>query len=188
MQKLMLLVLTLMTVSCLGSSPNSCFYTLKSYSDVSEYNLKTIIGVASIHVSDYLDKPQIVTSRKNGVEFDISEFNRWVEPLSFIIQRTLVNDLSAALPKSVVKEASGSREDINYIVSADVLQFDGVFDGEAVLDVRWSVQRNDGMLLLDKRSRFETSVGKTYYDLVMAESRLVNDWAQQIAGLLAGKK
>lgn len=48
-------------------------------------------------IAKYLDRPQLVR-RSDDVQFSFSEFERWAEPMSSMVQRVLAEDLRRRLP------------------------------------------------------------------------------------------
>ncbi len=187
MKKYVLLFL-LMTSACVGTSQTSKFYTLKSFAESKGrvvYVLKTNIGVQEITLPDYLDRPQMVTSNHNSMEFKFSEFHRWNDSLDLIFQRVLTEDLSMYFPKSQVGAQETGRENFKYLVAVDVIQFDGSLGKTAVLDAKWTLKTSGGTVLAEERSRFEMPVGGTYLDLATTESELIEKLSQAIAARLS---
>ncbi len=187
MRKYVLLFL-LMTAACVGTSQSSKFYTLKSFAEPKGgvvYVLKTNIGVQEITLPDYLDRPQIVTSSHNSMEFEFSEFHRWNDSLDLIFQRVLAEDLAVYFPKSQVGVQETGRENFKYLVAVDVTQFDGSLGKTAILDAKWTLKTSAGNILAEERSRFETAVGGSYLDLVTAESELIEKLSRTIAERLS---
>ena len=187
MKKTILVLVGLLTAACVGTSQNAKFYSLRPEAAVAVAELKTIIGIGDIELPNYLDKPQIVTTSHNALELKASEFNRWSESLSAIMQRVLADDLASALPKSLVKVKTDSREEFKYLIKAEVNQFDGSWDGDAVLEVWWQVVKADGTIVMKKRTRLTQPAGSDYISLVEAQSRLVAAWAEEIAASLKNK-
>lgn len=180
----------MMTAACVGTSQNSKFYTLKSFAEPEGgkvYALKSNIGVQEVSLPDYLDRPQMVTSSHDSMEFKFSEFHRWNDSLSLIFQRVLAEDLSAYFPKSQIDMQESGRENFNYLIAVEIIQFDGSFNQKAVLDAKWRVTSASGKTVAESRSRFELPVGETYLDLATTESRLIEALAQVIAGEMGSK-
>ena len=163
MKKIYLLIPFLLLTACVatGVSQPSKFYNLQS-ADTGAYTNSRIrgnVGVMEITLADYLDKPQIVTTKPNMIELDISENNRWSESLSTMIQRVMADDLAYYLPKAAVKPRTSARENFNYLVQIELNKFDGSWNKNVVLEAWWSIKNASG----DRKStrlnqeRFRTS-------------------------------
>lgn len=188
MKKVWSLVLLMLVSACVGTSLPAKFYSLKVIQAGEENavsQVKLSIGVEEVRVSDYLDKPQIVTVKDNLVELNISEHNRWSEALATMMQRTIANDMSAYLPKSIVKARHMGRETFDYTVFVEVDKFDGALGGNAYLNAWWYVLNKDGKIMLRERVELSSPAGNNYDDLVRGESRLVAQLSRQIAEKLA---
>ncbi len=190
MKKFGILCLVLLTCGCFGVSPQSKFYSLNSISTVSEVykGAGLNIGVGAVRVPAYLDKPQIVTREDNQVELNVSEFNRWSEPLSAILQQTLTDDLAVYLPDAMVKPTSFRREGFDYIVWVEINKFDGTWGKTAELSAWWSIYDANGNPVVRKRADLSRPLGKTYDDLMLQDSNLVSGLAREIAARVAKLK
>ncbi len=191
MKKIFILAAVLMTAACLsGTTQPAKFYSLNSISDssVTFKSAKLVIGVEEVKVPVYLDKPQMVTRHENQVELNVSEFNRWSEPLSVAMQRAIADDMAVYLPQAVVKPTSFRREGFDYIVWVEVNKFDGSWGRTVDLSVWWSIYNKDGRLMFRERSDLSRPLGKTYDELVLQDSDLVSELARQIAAKAAKLK
>ena len=97
--------------ACLfGTSKNAKFYTLTAVpGPVVSEDYNTSVGVNRIQLPRYMERPQIVTQRKDSAQVNISEFNRWVEAPSVLATRTMVGNLSALLPAAQIKQVQLKR-------------------------------------------------------------------------------
>ncbi len=98
MKKLSLFLMLFLSACSLGGySKNSTFYMMNSdnLSVVSQRKLN--VGVAKIKVPDLLNKPQIVVYDKDSQKVEILEFERWGEPLPYVLKNTVTNDLQRYL-------------------------------------------------------------------------------------------
>lgn len=191
MNKLFSLVLMLMLGACVGTSEPAKFYTLRSAESSVGYvndKVKLSLGVNTVNVPDYLDKPQIITLKSNSVEMNISEMNRWSEPLSTMIQRTLADDLSAALPDAVIKARSSARENFDYTLQVEINKFEGSWDKEAVLSAWWTVLNKNNKVVLREKADLSVKMSDGYDDLVIKQSNLIAQLASQIAQKLSKLK
>jgi len=114
-----------------ASSQSSKFYMLESMSRTTAAEGSTplrqniSVGLGPVTIPDYLDRPQIVT-RTNQHSVLLAEFDRWAEPLSGNISRTLAENLSSLLQTdTVVLYPWPGSVDIAYQVLVDVFRFDG---------------------------------------------------------------
>lgn len=188
MRKIVLAALILLLPACVGTTRPSRFYSLKSVDEVSSaYRLNAVksVGIEEVKVPGYLDKPQIVTYKDNSVELNVSELNRWSEPLSVMLQRTVANDMSVYLPKTLVKPKNYGRENFNYTVFIEVNKFDGSFGGDVILDAWWYIFNKENGVLAKERTRLSSPAGDTYDSLVVAQSSLIDGLSRQIAEKVA---
>ncbi len=190
MKKIVACISFLLLSGCLsiGSSAPSKFYSLRSV-DSSQAEVlsqkSTKIGIEEIKIPLYLDKPQMITRDTNTVELNISEDNRWSEPLSSMMQRALANDMALYLPNSLVKARYLGRETFDYLVFVEVEKLDGALDGNITLTGWWYVINKNGNIIITKRIDIERPAGGSYDTMVLADSLLVNDLARQIAQNMA---
>ncbi|MBR2884267.1 MAG: membrane integrity-associated transporter subunit PqiC [Alphaproteobacteria bacterium] len=189
MKKVVFVALFLLA-ACVGTSSPSKFYVLNSISSTTNTfdSAKLFIGVGEVSVPMYLDKPQIVMRDKNQVELNISEFDRWSEPLGDAIQLALADDLAVYLPKTTVKPTSFREETFDYVVWVEINRFDGTLKQDVVLSAWWSIFDKNGKLVVREKSDLTRSLGKTYDDLALQNSVLVSELAEQIASKLAKLK
>ena len=103
MKKLLALLLVFCLSGCFSGSPNATFYNL-SPAEISGIKanpkLRFSVGIEKVVMPDYLKKPQIVTKDKDNYELTQSEFNRWGESLSGMMQRTIALDIAQYLPNT----------------------------------------------------------------------------------------
>ena len=170
--------------ACAGKTASSKFYVLSSLpqSKLSEAGGRKI-GVFPVAMPDHLDRPQIVT-RVSENEIKIDEFSRWAEPLKENFYTVLVDDLSTFLnSEKVIKTAQNLGVPLTLQVGVEVLQFDGILGGDAVLNVKWGLFEAEGKkLVLIRRSLFKEPTGAaTYEAFVAAQSRAVAALSREIA-------
>lgn len=144
---------------------------------------KLVIGIGPVELPDYLDRPQIVT-RAGANPLHLSEFDKWAEPLKGNLERVMKEDLAALLATDQISFGPRDRTSPpDYQVEMEVLRFDGEPGSGAMLDVRWSLTGKDSRAIVDsRRADYREPVsGKTYLDLVAAESRLLAALCRDIA-------
>lgn len=182
MKNVFMLAAALLVSACIGTSKPSQFYTLKSIPAEKAISTTTIsVGVEEARIARYLDKPQIVLSEDSGVELRISELNRWAEPLSSLVQRTLVEDLTTLLPKATIKERTQAREKFDYVLLIEINQMNGQFGQEARLSGWYSVINPAGEIVARRPVSVSASVGETYAAYVNTQSQLLQEMAQKLA-------
>jgi len=171
----------------LGTSKNAKFYTQSAVStDVISADYASFVGVNRIQLPKYLDRPQIVTQQKDSVQINISEYNRWVDSPSMLATRTLTENLSNLLPAAQIKMVSYG-EDFERIVSVEIVKLGAVLD-EKVEIVAWYTIKNKSKKILTQQKFSKTiAIGKTYDDLVLGYSQLLNELSQEIAAALIKK-
>jgi len=141
------------------------------------------LGLGPISFPKYLDRPHIVT-RISSHEIDLAEFHKWAEPLKENVTNVLKENLSALLATDRIVQYPWNRSNLpDYQLSLDVIQLDGTKSQDAMLKVRWTLMKNDGKHVLQKKtSQFSEIVrGPQYEDLVEAMSRILATYSQEIA-------
>ncbi|MBE6452867.1 MAG: membrane integrity-associated transporter subunit PqiC [Alphaproteobacteria bacterium] len=188
--KKLILSLIIFLSACIGTSTTPKFYTLNSIS-ASSQNFTTgkiFIGVGEVSVPQYLDKPQMVTRDTNQVELNISEFNRWSEPLGDAIQQAVTDDLAIYLPNATVKPTSYRQENFDYLVWIEINRFDGTWGKNAILSAWWSIYNRNSQIIIHQKTDISASLNKSYDDLAQQYSNLVSKMSFEIASQLAKLK
>ena len=96
-----LLILPALTGGCSGRSAPARFYMLAAvpHSPVAtpstESGRAPELGVGPVTLPRYLERTNIVTRR--GMEMEVAEFDRWVEPLSESVPRAIAANLATLL-------------------------------------------------------------------------------------------
>ncbi len=161
----------LLAVAGCGTTPPSTFYQLSETASTQLSGLERgiAIGVGPVNVAPYLDRPQIVI-RGAGHKLELSEFNRWVEPLTESIQRVIVINLSNSLESTRVYKIPRRNKTIplEFRVEIDIARFDGELGGDALLVARWTLYDQQDEALLTKVSIIRESSGGEGFDLLIA--------------------
>lgn len=192
-KKLFLLIVCLgMITACVGGrSPVSSFYMLHADSSVSKPDLlfTTTVGVDTVSLPDYLDRPQIVTFKADMVELNIDEFNRWGDSLDTMLQQVIVDDLSAQFPNATIDLlTSGEYGTTPLTVKITINRLGGILNQTVLLDASWQIVDQDDRVLIQKRSRLTGSTSEGYSGYVKSQSRLLSDLSLEIAQYLARLK
>jgi len=183
-----LAVLMLLT----GCSTKSNFYQLhpkaKEKSGNNRQHSKHMIGVAEVEVSEYLDKPEIVTRLSAG-RLSVHEKERWAGSFAKNLQSVLQHDLSAMLPGYTFL-AYPWEEPLSdsYRIYLTIDRFDGDATGTVTLSGRWSlVDKNDDRVVLAERID-DTMKGGTSLDAIVdTQSRLLYELSRHIAAKIRSR-
>lgn len=141
------------------------------------------LAIGPIEIPGYLDRPQIVT-RKGGNRIELSESNKWAEPLQENLSRVLSENLGTLLgPDAFVIVPWRGSTSVDYRVSVDVIRFDGALSESVTLAARWSIFNKGGKrLLMRKTSSYTEAVASTdFASLVSAQSAAVASLSREIA-------
>ncbi len=175
-------ILFLLTACVFGSKPSN-FYQIQSIkpaSAVALSNTNISIGIDRMQIPPYIDKPQIVTIIPDTLELNISEFNRWVGPLSSGLPRVIANDMAFYLPNAFIKPKTSINEVFDYTLVVEINRLDATFDKTAELDAWWTIYKGS-KAVVRKESFFELPVGASYGDIVEKQSILVEKLSKEIS-------
>ena len=148
------------------------------------------IGVGPVRLREYLDRSQIVT-RTGENEVNIGQFHNWAEPLRENFSAILANNLSILLDTDniVLWPWGGRRVRVDHQVTVDVIRFDGVLGGEAVLIARWYIfnygEDQEAREITPKKSTYTAPMeADTYEALVAAMSKTLEDFSKEVAAAI----
>jgi uncharacterized lipoprotein YmbA len=140
------------------------------------------IGIGPIQMPEYLNRPQIVT-RLSPNELKLDEFSQWAEPLTDNFSTVLSENVGALLcADPIAIHPFRGNIALDFRVEVVVIRFDGVPDKEVTLITRWAIvgQERDQMLLIKRSTYVENIENKTYEALVIAKSRAVQRFSEDI--------
>ncbi len=188
--------LSLIFVVCLGGcvfgsgSPSSVFYNISPVKASGKIYAQPrfSVGIEKVSIPDYLNKPQMITKDKDTNELTISEFNRWGESLSGMLQRTIAVDVSSYLPNAVIKPKGYITEEFDYTVRVEIAAFGGTFGETANLAAWWMVYDKNEKLLNRKKTELSLPLEDGYNNLAMQQSLLTGELSKQIAAFLSRLK
>ncbi len=178
-----------LTVLGCGTSQPSHFYLLRamppsSVSGLSDTKASSLsFGLGPVTLPKYLDRPQIVT-QAGGHEVELAEFHKWAEPLSENVSHVLAENLSVMLSTDRIEQYPWRRTTpVDFQITVDVLQFDGIRGGEAVLSARWRLLGGDEQTVFTTRKTHVSHhpTGQDYEALVEAMSHNLEDLSREIA-------
>lgn len=189
MKKVVLFVGLCLLSACLGGySPKSSFYKLRGFDNALSVvsNKKISIGVNTVDLPDYLNKPQLVSFDEDRLKMQIDETNRWGESLDTMIKRVIADDLSGYLPNAEVKVKSSLVEKFDYLINVQIVKFDMVEDKEAILEAWWYVLNKNGKMLVREKNLLNKENADNYSEFVAAQSEMLNQMSKRMAEKIAG--
>jgi uncharacterized protein len=141
------------------------------------------IGLGPIKLPEYLDRDEVVTRvGPNGLE--LSDKDRWAEPLSDNFRQVLAQDLTQSLgTHSIMFFPWVGTTRIDYLVRIDVYRFETDPNANAQLVAHWQVLDGSGKLLYagDSNLSEQAQPGEP---VAAALSRTVEGLARQIASAI----
>ncbi len=141
------------------------------------------IGIVSVEIPDYLDRPQIVTRNPNN-ELKLAEFDRWAGDLQNDIARVLAETMSYRLADNGVFVLTGRRTlPSEYRITVHVDRFEAIPGQQVWLKAVWTVWEKDArrILIRGESNISETAQGSDYAATVTAMSRSVDRLGAEIA-------
>jgi uncharacterized protein len=186
-------VIALLLAGCGTFSPRpdpSRFFTLSSLPQVEQATLKNstkpermFLGIGPVKFPSYLDRQEMV-ARSAQNRFDVSEHDRWAEPLQENFSRVLSENLALLLDTDLIiiypwSPANRPR----YNVEIDVLRLEANSERNGQLFARWSVVAGaDKKVAVVKESRIIRNAKEKSTDgSVAALSEAVGELSREIA-------
>jgi uncharacterized protein len=186
-------LIALSVTGCSTFSPRpdpSRFFTLSSLPEVQQARLKNstrpekmFLGIGPVKFPGYLDRQQIVV-RSAQNRFDVSENDRWAEPLQENFARVLSENLSLLLDTDLIIIYPWSpTARPRYNVEIDVLRLEANSERNGQLFARWSVVDGaDRKVAVVKESRIIRNAKEKSTDgSVAALSEAVGHLSHEIA-------
>jgi len=179
MKRIILVVMVLCLAAC-RSTPSSFYMLAPSTYGKDSVTVKRNVNVGIfVKIPKYVERPQIVT-KKNDVEMQISEFNRWIAPLDDNIIEVITADMLSLSKKIKVIPTSANRKNFDYMVVVDIKRFDAVLGDKAVISAMWSIKNGDDKVLFSKMSYMEAGISEEYNDMVKKLSDLMGNLTKEI--------
>lgn len=144
------------------------------------------IGIGPLRLADYLDQPSLAC-RRNDNQLELAEFHQWAGSLKDNLSSVLAENLGLRLgTEKVYTYPWRSSVPIDLQVTIEIISLDGILGDKARLSARWSLfEPQQKRLLVTRHSDLRQPVqGAAYLDLVAAQSRLLADLSQEIAGAI----
>lgn len=129
--------------ACSSGTPTT-YYTLAAESSPANTPAPArrgpaIVALGPVQMPDYLDRPQIVV-RETDYRLHLATADVWAAPLSDMVPRVLIDDLSRRLPGTrVVGFPQVSGPNFDYRVAVDITRFDVDAEGTAAVAARWQI-------------------------------------------------
>ena len=145
-------------------------------------SIQISLGVGPVRLPGYLDRREILT-RVTQSRLDVSQNDRWAEPLDENMTHVLAQNLSVLLGSDgVISYPWPIAKGPEYRVTVEVLQFECNSALEAQLSARWWVTNRNGTAFEPKESRLtRAATDKSTGASVVALSETVADLSRQIA-------
>jgi uncharacterized lipoprotein YmbA len=126
------------------ASPDAKIYTLSTQGGQPTAGRPLSILIERVSIAKYIDRPQLVR-RSSDVQLNVSEFERWGEPLDSMIQRILAQDLQQILPAGslvTTSETMSGREAST--LELTVNRFDRDATDMIILQAQWRLHYRSG--------------------------------------------
>lgn len=190
-------VICLILAGCISvqKSPEARFYLLHSLDENQsgqKFNIdyEAIIGLETVRIPEYLNRPQIVTQNKDQtVKF--AQFDRWGEALDIALTRVISENLRILLSGANIEMHPWNPAiPLKYRVIIDVVQLNSQFGKDLFFSVQWSViEVQNKKILIRKRSEFRQPImPQTYSGLAKTLSSLCALLSAEIAEGIASLK
>lgn len=179
------LLLGLPFLSGCGTSPSPVLYTLAAQPGPVVTTRKISVELRRVGLAGYLDRPELV---RGTVDFrlQVSDGDRWGEPLGRMLDRILTEDLVQRLPDaSVFAESGAISTHPDTVLEIDIQRLDADPGGSMVLLAQIAV-RPDGKPASALTTRLTGPIGGAGSQAhAAAMSAIVAQLADRIANLLA---
>ena len=180
-------------VACLagcGAPPKERYYAL-SMTDIANAPTAAAFGVAvgPVIVPEMVDRPQLVL-RVATNRMELSELNRWAEPLKRALPRVIAGSIAQGAPAArVYLPGTDAVSPADYRVRIEIERFDSELGKGATVEAAWSISGGGNAAVRYGRSLVrETASGPGYDELVAAHSAAAAAIGRDIAAALTAIK
>jgi len=180
-----IITLSILVMAGCAPTPPPTYFQLEEPANIQLSGIErgVAVGVGPLNLPSYLDRPQIVT-RATEHQLELSEFNRWAEPLKESILRVIAVNLSNKLESTRVfgipRRDSGVP--LEYKVEINIARFDGRLGDEVLLVARWILTNQDSQVISTKVSIIrEQASGDSYDSLIQAQNKTLRALSDEIA-------
>jgi uncharacterized protein len=140
-----------------------------------------VIGVGPIEFPDYLRRPEVVT-RTSPTTVELSDVDRWAEPLDSAFARVLSENLSRLLgTQRMVTYPWYKSTRVDYQVECNVIHFETDSSGGSHLHAQWTIRDGAGKLLIAKESDITDTEASSDKSPSASLSHELGNLSQQIA-------
>jgi len=185
--RLAALAAALSLAACVGTpAPREQFFMLASpdagAAPPTSATPSIFVGPVSIPAS--VDRTQMVLATGSH-QVDISDDNRWAEPLRDAIPRVVAEDLSHVLGTSrVLSSRIAAGAPVDFRVSIEVQRFDSSLADGATIDALWTVTPAQGGARSGRTLAHEALAAHDAASLAAAHSRALERIARDIAAAI----
>jgi uncharacterized lipoprotein YmbA len=168
-----------------ATTPPPTFYQLEEPAGVQLSGIErgTAVGVGPVNIATYLDRPHVVT-RATKHKLELSEFNRWAEPLKESVSRVIAVNLSNILETTrvFVLPRRSNVIPLEFRVEIDIPRFDGKLGEAAFLVARWTLYDQEEQVMSTKVAIIREPCGGNGYDnMISAQNRALQRLSREIA-------
>jgi uncharacterized protein len=190
-----LLTLPLLLSACLSSSPPSNYYLLSAMAQGQTDGGTPSLGIGPVTIPEYLNRNSMVYSH-NGNQLRIDSYERWAEPLTDGIERTISLNLARLLNTQSIQAFPWPKSlQPNYGIKLNVLAMDAS-EEQATLVAEWSINEPGSGTVSERRiSRLQKAlpgnafqpelIAPVYSELLLELSELI---AAQVRELESNKR
>jgi uncharacterized lipoprotein YmbA len=140
-----------------------------------------VIGVGPIEFPDYLRRPEVVT-RTSPTTVELSDVDRWAEPLDSAFARVLSENLSRLLgTQRMVAYPWYKSTRVDYQVECNVIHFETDSSGGSHLHAQWTIRDGAGKLLIARESDITDTEASSDKSPSASLSHDLGNLSQQIA-------
>ena len=144
-----------------GTTPPAAYYSLDDRAmSVAARGTTPRVAIVQAKLPDAIDRPQLVI-RSGSNRLQLSEQQRWAEPLRYEIPRVLADDLGRLLDSSrvVALPVDAQRFAADFSVQLDVQRLDLIEGQGADLDLLWLIEARQGQVSLGRSTLHEPLAG-----------------------------
>lgn len=184
-------VIFLVALAGCGTAPKERFYALSMPEPAAATpgQVAYAVAVGPVTVPEMVDRPQIVL-RVGTNRMELSELNRWAEPLKRALPRAISASIGQEIPAARVYVAStDDQEPKDHRVRVNIERFESELGKGALVEASWSVRGSSDKEVRRGRSVVrEAASGPGYDELVAAHSAVAAAIGRDIASTLRTMK
>ncbi len=186
--RILFFLLVLIIEACSSTRPTN-FYLLKSIAPTQLEQHESIrkeinIFIKPVKFPEYLNQPLMVF-RESEYKIQLSENNRWAEPLNDNFTRVFIENLNIRIAHGHALEYSdlnGIKPD--YLLSMEVLRMDVNIENQIVFRVKWALMaEKEKSRIIRRHDEFSIPVvhKNSYESRVEAQSKAIALFADEVA-------